>query len=263
MGTGSGRSSTFINHNNDHVNNHVNDHVINHVNDHDLSDHVNDHVNEDRTESYLSALERRDVTSTNLTLPIALMGLDPDRYPRERLRCCVAVTLALAVPAATGVFCRGWVGNRVYPLDSIARRGLYKTILEKQQRLAPSSSLTLSLEYNYKYNTLGDSCVKSKFPRFLVAYEDDCMSIVVKPPGLRSSEGYHQVTNNLPTTYQHLTNKLLTSYQQLTIIVGKLITNTRAVSLKEETKDLNQDGRLHGVSRSSKTSKGKDTGRFS
>eukprot|EP00536_Pseudo-nitzschia_multiseries_P015032 jgi/Psemu1/41038/gm1.41038_g len=34
-------------------------------------------------------------------------------------------------------------------------------------------------------------------------------------------------------------------------------TNTRVVSLKEETKDPNQDGRLHRVSRSSKTSKGK------
>eukprot|EP00536_Pseudo-nitzschia_multiseries_P005711 jgi/Psemu1/13277/gm1.13277_g len=34
-------------------------------------------------------------------------------------------------------------------------------------------------------------------------------------------------------------------------------TNTRAVSLKEETKDPNHDGRFHRVSRSSKTSKGK------
>eukprot|EP00536_Pseudo-nitzschia_multiseries_P015707 jgi/Psemu1/43519/gm1.43519_g len=39
-------------------------------------------------------------------------------------------------------------------------------------------------------------------------------------------------------------------------------TNTRAVFLKEGTKDPNQDGRLHRVSRSSKTSKGKGAGRL-
>eukprot|EP00536_Pseudo-nitzschia_multiseries_P013560 jgi/Psemu1/35618/gm1.35618_g len=85
----------------------------------------------------------------------------------------------------------------------------------------------------------------------------------------RSSGGDHQVTNNLLTTYQQATNKLPTTYQQLTIIVVYQThsvyelwpasynaedrpdqlpastlkdTNTRAVSLKEETKEPNQGG---------------------
>eukprot|EP00536_Pseudo-nitzschia_multiseries_P014833 jgi/Psemu1/40269/gm1.40269_g len=159
---------------------------------HNNNDHVNDHVNDDRTDKYLSALERLGVTSTNLTLPIALMGLDPDRYPSlsNARKACRQGKIALlrcgsgstSDSSEDGVFHRGAVGDRVHPLDSIARRELYKTILEEQQRSAPSSSSEYN--YNYKYDTLGDGFVKSKFQRLPVAYEDDCMAIVVKPPGL-------------------------------------------------------------------------------
>ena len=156
----------------------------------------NDDTNTDeRAEKYLNTLERLNVIANNLTLPIALMGLDANRFPslsNARKACrqgkialrssTTTATLPTASPSSSSSseFRKGLVGDRVYPLDFIARRELYKNILANDSSTSTSSLTSTPTSYD----TLGDGFVKSKFQNLPVAYEDDWMAIVVKPAGL-------------------------------------------------------------------------------
>ena len=138
---------------------------------------------EDATRKYLDALQRLNVTQHNLTLPVALMVLDNDRFPslsnarkacrQGKIGLCSSVTSEGSLTSKPTSFRKGLVGDRVYPLDRIARRELYKNLPTMN-----SSSSELS------YDTLGENFVKSKFQNLKVAYEDDFMAVVVKPAGL-------------------------------------------------------------------------------
>ncbi len=123
-------------------------------------------------EKYLGALERLNVTQLNMTLPIAIMSLDRERYPTlsNARKACRQGKIALRSKENDSTFRKGLVGDRVYPLDYIVRRELYKNLVETSD---PTS-----------YETLGDGFVKSKFQHLHVAYEDDFMAVVVKPAGL-------------------------------------------------------------------------------
>lgn len=134
--------------------------------------------NENAGEKYLNALQRLNVTQYNLTLPIALMSLDSERYPSlsNARKACRQGKIAFrsAKPNANDSlppFRKGLVGDRVYPMDYIVRRELYKN-------LVPENSTATS------YETLGGGFVKSKFQNLHVAYEDNFMAVVVKPAGL-------------------------------------------------------------------------------
>ncbi len=155
------------------------------------------------TEKYENALGRLNVTRQNLTLPIAIMSLDSERYPslsnaRKAVR---QGKIAFRLSEAKGSlppFRKGLVGDRVYPLDSIVRRELYKNLLPKN-----SSSAS--------YETLGAGFVKSKFQNLHVAYEDDCMAVVVKPAGLlvhpQGKNGGWGRKNNLLNALPYFLNK--------------------------------------------------------
>ena len=140
------------------------------------NDDLDEGSKEHSVDKYKNALERLNVTSQNLTLPIAIMSLDSERYPslsnaRKAVR---QGKIAFRLPEAKGSlppFRKGLVGDRVYPLDSIVRRELYKNLLPKN---ISSTS----------YETLGAGFVKSKFQNLHVAYEDNYMAVVVKPAGL-------------------------------------------------------------------------------
>ena len=123
-------------------------------------------------DKYLSALKRLNVTQLNTTLPIAIMSLDRERYPTlsNARKACRQGKIALRSKDNDSTFRKGLVGNRVYPLDYIVRRELYKNLVETND---PTS-----------YETLGNGFVKSKFQYLHVAYEDDFMAVVVKPAGL-------------------------------------------------------------------------------
>jgi len=128
---------------------------------------------------YLEALSRLNITQHNLTLPIAIMSLDPHRYPslsKARKACRQKKIVLRSSPESMSkaifpsAYRKGMVGDRVYPLDCIARRELYQNLKTK----ISSTS----------YETLGHNFVKSKFQNLPVVYEDDYMALVVKPAGL-------------------------------------------------------------------------------
>ena len=159
----------------------------------DDTDSAKTDSNEKSATKFLDSIQRLNVTQQNLTLPIALMSLDTHRFPtlsnarkacrqgKIVLRSSAASTSKsksefASPPTATATaFRKGLVGDRVYPLDCIARRELYKNLPPKN---SSSSSTTTS------YETLGDGFVKSKFQNLHVAYEDEYMALVVKPAGL-------------------------------------------------------------------------------
>lgn len=119
-------------------------------------------------------IERLGISARNVTLPVALMLLDPDEYPtlsRTRKACRKGTILVhrgpLGVDENTGeqffdpLKCiRGRVGDRVFPGDVVA----------KQVRMGDG-----------KY-----SCLSHKDPPFElpVVYEDDHFAIVNKPAGV-------------------------------------------------------------------------------
>jgi 23S rRNA-/tRNA-specific pseudouridylate synthase len=161
----------------------------------DDNDSTNTDSNEKSATKYLDAIQRLNVTQHNLTLPVALMSLDTHRFPtlsnaRKACRQGKIVLRSSAAstsksessstsppssPSTAAAFRKGLVGDRVYPLDCISRRELYKNLPTKN---STSSSTTTS------YETLGDGFVKSKFQNLHVAYEDNYMALVVKPAGL-------------------------------------------------------------------------------
>ena len=158
----------------------------------DDTDSTKTDSNEKSATKYLDAIQRLNVTQHNLTLPIALMSLDTHRFPtlsNARKACRQGKIVLRSSAASTSksesefssppsetatAFRKGLVGDRVYPLDFIARRELYKNLPTK---ISSSSSTTTSYE-------IGDGFVKLKFQNLHVAYEDDYMALVVKPAGL-------------------------------------------------------------------------------
>jgi len=149
-------------------------------------DNTKSDSNENSAKKYLDAFQRLNVTQCNMTLPIALLCLDAHRFPslsNARKACrkgkivlrSSATSISMSSsspPPSLTPFRKGLVGDRVYPLDCIARRELYKNIPKNS-----SSSET-------SYDTLGDGFVQSKFQNLNVAYEDDFMALIVKPAGL-------------------------------------------------------------------------------
>eukprot|EP00977_Amphora_coffeiformis_P007997 scaffold1803_cov92-Amphora_coffeaeformis.AAC.20 len=152
-------------------------------------------------------LHRLEITATNLTLPIALMIWDPERYPslsRAR-KACRQGKIVLVSRSRQDVYDnhpslhKAKVRDRIYPGDVIGRQDSKARILLRHlssNANATNTSIVPTGIWEFVLQTTDMIRIKQPPFRLKVVYEDDYMALVNKPAGvLVYAEGGKGINN--------------------------------------------------------------------
>lgn len=145
-------------------------------------------------------MERLQLTSHNVTLPVALLLMDPKRYPslsraRKEIRQGLVVHLEVE---GKGTVQRALVGDRVLLGMRVARQEAKATILRQTDLLEKDTNGTQMTNGSAFW-----SLAKPSF-HLPVVYEDDHMAVVNKPAGVLVYAEGGKGRNNVRFTILHV-----------------------------------------------------------